>query len=313
MGITQVVERVKTLLKESVSPSSRSIYARAWRLFNDCISIFNSHINIKPALPFSHNIILFFVGFLSLKGFASTTIVTYVSAIGYVHRMKGLSDPTSSPIVQKALSAVSKLNPSSESRLPITLIILHQLIQAIPIAISDFYHRTLIKAMFIVAFFGLMRVGEITSDSINQSCIQLNQLKMFHDRAIITISRFKHNISLKPMEIVLTQQTDHDICPVLALRQFENIRGNRPGPLFIFADGCPVPRQFFISRLKFCLNLVGLDHKSYKSHSFRIGGASLYASLGLSDTQIRLLGRWKSDAFKSYIRCQRIHTALNDK
>ena len=35
---------------------------------------------------------------------------------------------------------------------------------------------------------------------------------------------------------------------------------------------------------------------------FRIGAASHAAECGYSETQIRLLGRWKSDAFKKYIR-----------
>ena len=37
-------------------------------------------------------------------------------------------------------------------------------------------------------------------------------------------------------------------------------------------------------------------------HSFRIGAASRAAEHRLTDTQIRLLGRWKSNAFTKYIR-----------
>ena len=40
----------------------------------------------------------------------------------------------------------------------------------------------------------------------------------------------------------------------------------------------------------------------YKAHGFRIGAASRAAASGLSDAQIRFLGRWSSDAFKVYIR-----------
>jgi len=45
----------------------------------------------------------------------------------------------------------------------------------------------------------------------------------------------------------------------------------------------------------------GLPFGRYKSHSFRIGAASLAAEQGLSDAQIWLMGRWKSNAFKQYI------------
>ena len=39
-----------------------------------------------------------------------------------------------------------------------------------------------------------------------------------------------------------------------------------------------------------------------KGHSFRIGAASFAADKGLSDAQVRALGRWKSNTFLKYIR-----------
>ena len=79
-------------------------------------------------------------------------------------------------------------------------------------------------------------------------------------------------------------------------------RAATPGPLFCFADGSPVKTSQFTQQLQQALNFCGLDSTKYKSHSFRIGAASLAAEKGLSDAQIRHLGRWKSDAFKLYIR-----------
>ena len=79
-------------------------------------------------------------------------------------------------------------------------------------------------------------------------------------------------------------------------------RGATPGPLFCFADGSPVKTSQFTQQLQQALNFCGLDSTKYKSHSFRIGAASLAAEKGLSDAQIRHLGRWKFDAFKLYIR-----------
>jgi len=56
-------------------------------------------------------------------------------------------------------------------------------------------------------------------------------------------------------------------------------------------------------RLAFC----GLDTTRYKSHSFRIGGACHATEKGYSDAQIRALGRWKSEAFKVYLRSTVCH------
>ncbi|XP_074657153.1 uncharacterized protein LOC141910317 [Tubulanus polymorphus] len=46
----------------------------------------------------------------------------------------------------------------------------------------------------------------------------------------------------------------------------------------------------------------GFDVASYTSHSFRIGAATNAATNGVPEPVIRELGRWKSDAFKRYIR-----------
>lgn len=45
-----------------------------------------------------------------------------------------------------------------------------------------------------------------------------------------------------------------------------------------------------------------LDQTRYKSHSFRIGTALWATANGMLDAQIRLFGRWKSNAFLLYIR-----------
>ena len=91
------------------------------------------------------------------------------------------------------------------------------------------------------------------------------------------------------------------LCPVAYLQRYSSTRGATPGPLFCFADGSPVKTSQFTQQLQQALNFCGLDSTKYKSHSFRIGAASLAAEKGLSDAQIHHLGRWKSDAFKLYI------------
>ena len=57
-----------------------------------------------------------------------------------------------------------------------------------------------------------------------------------------------------------------------------------------------------IQFLKKVLELSGIQNKAYKSHSFRICGATLLFSEGKSVDEIKSLGRWTSNAYKSYIR-----------
>ena len=264
------------------------------------------------SLPISTNMLLFFIGYLHLQGYAPTSITSYVCAIGYVHKLKSLTDPSSDFIVQRLLAAVTKVRPNTDARLPITLPILRQLVLSADTVITNTYHRTLLRAMLVVAFYGLMRIGEITSDQQSRTYLTLSHLSFKSDHAQLLITQFKHNSTGRPFHIVLPKQSDATLCPLLALRNYLSIRGSTPGPLFCFPCHRPIPRNFFITKLNNLLNFCGLDTTLYKSHSFRIGAASFYAENGLSDEQIRLLGRWKSNAFRKYIRCQRILAALQD-
>ena len=67
---------------------------------------------------------------------------------------------------------------------------------------------------------------------------------------------------------------------------------------------CVVLTHQFNVELQRCLAYCGLDTSRYKSQSFGIGGACHAADRGYSDGQIRALGRWKSDAFKVYLRSE---------
>lgn len=43
----------------------------------------------------------------------------------------------------------------------------------------------------------------------------------------------------------------------------------------------------------------------YAGHSFRIGAANTAVAMGLEDTMIQAMGRWRSDVYLSYIRLNR--------
>lgn len=92
---------------------------------------------------------------------------TYLSAIGYVHRLGSLPDPTQCFTVKLALQGYSKLNPSvADLRLPITLPLLEQIVHALSSTVPGDYHRKLMKAMCTMAFFAALQVGEITETDV---------------------------------------------------------------------------------------------------------------------------------------------------
>ena len=57
----------------------------------------------------------------------------------------------------------------------------------------------------------------------------------------------------------------------------------------------------FVKRLKLLLESLGYLSKNYSGHSFRRGGCTFCFEAGLSLTEIKIRGDWKSQAFERYL------------
>ena len=73
---------------------------------------------------------------------------------------------------------------------------------------------------------------------------------------------------------------------------------------YLHAHNCSIQmlRREIDVILKRLVEFCGLNTKVLKGHSFRIGAATSAALRGVSDAQVRAVGRWASDAFRKYIR-----------
>ena len=103
-------------------------------------------------------------------------------------------------------------------------------------------------------------------------------------------------------------RTGHSVCPVQAMVAYLVVRGSQPDALFMERDGTVLTRQLFSRALKDIFDELKLNYCDFNTHSFRIGAATTANQAGISDTDIKTLGRWKSNAFQSYI--QTIYVAV---
>jgi hypothetical protein len=165
------------------------------------------------------------------------------------------------------------------------------------------FHRAMPPAAVLLAFFGMLRVSEYTAPSIGHFDPGLHltvddvQICWARQVALITLKSSKTD----PFRVGVTLRigvTHNALCPVHALLRFLVRRGGRLGPLFLFADG-----RFLIRA-----HITDLLHRSlpfsrgFNTHSFRRGGASALAAAGQSPYVIQTLGRWKSDAYVTYVQ-----------
>lgn len=290
-----------SLLAGALAPATQSAYRRSWQLFR---SFLRSH-GREDTLPVLADSLALFIAYLDRLGYAPATISSYVSAIGYVHKLNGWTDPTSSFVILKMLQSCHKKDRRVDSRPPITKSLLGKLLDALSHTEPNAYKRALFRAMFCLAFHAFLRIGEITVATVshpNAHLIQVGQLEFSQGNMVLTFLSFKHSQG-RPFALTISHGPVAIHCPVQLMSQYLQLRGSAPGPLFQICQQSPVTRGEFSMHLSQALSFCGIHKGSFQPHSFRIGAATEAAANGLSDAQIRQLGRWKSDAFKRYIRC----------
>ena len=138
------------------------------------------------------------------------------------------------------------------------------------------------------------------------SCIHVLDDFLFialsRDRCRRDLQMFVGMCEFPGVPIRVVRALDVWVCPVRLTGEFLRIRGRVPGPLFCAPAGGGYSYSRVCRMLRVLFQACGLDTDRFKGHSFRIGAASEAARLGYSDAQIRLMGRWRSDAFRRYIR-----------
>ena len=106
----------------SLQQSPLATYRRAWKVFDQFyINVFDT---VSYTLPISPHTLAFFIAYMFDRDYAPATVSTYVSAIGYSHKLLHLVDPTKVFYIIQMLKGYGKLGFRIDSRLPITLPIL---------------------------------------------------------------------------------------------------------------------------------------------------------------------------------------------
>ena len=162
-------------------------------------------------------------------------------------------------------------------------------------------------------FFGFLRTGEFTTPTTGayDPDVHLNfsdiALDSHSDPSLLRlrIKQSKTDPFRQGVDIFLGR-TGTSIRPVQAIVRYIAVRSQSPGPLFIRSDGSPLTRGFLVSQMQAVLRSIGLDESKYNGHSFRIGAAATAAQMGLQDSLIQTLGRWRSDAYKTYLKIPRL-------
>ena len=303
-----------------LAASTRKVYSTALNRYSKFCNQYS-----LCTTPASEVLLCRYVTHLALDHVSANSLKVYLSAIRQLHLQQGLPPPVlaSMPRLHQVLrgmkisQARSPKTPTTQrARQPITPPLLHD-IRRFWSSYPPDQDKTMLWAAFTTCFFGFMRSGELCIQDTTKGFDETTDLT-FNDVAVddyqnpsllrIHLKTSKTDPFCKGTDIMLGRTND-ELCPVAALLQWMVQRGNTPGPLFKFASGAPLTRPLLVVRLRAIIQQLGSDPSGFSGHSFRSGAATTAAQLWVPDSQIKLLGRWKSNAFHRYVKPAAAHLA----
>ena len=307
-NIQQLQSQAQQFITLGLAPTTRSTYSAGWKRFTSFCAEFG-----LLSTPASEHTLLLFVTSLAVSNLSYGTIKVYLSAVRHIHVLSGFHTDLNNqftPRLQLALVGIKRSQAAASpqrTRLPITLQIMQKAKHLLSQKSS--YDNTMLWAACCLAFFGFLRVSEFTvptqhdydaSTHLSLSDISVDnrnnpQLIKVH------IKQSKTDPFRQGTDIYLGA-TDNSICPISGLIPYLSIRGAQPGPLFITKDHRYLTRLLFSQKLDTLLDHLQINTQQYNTHSFRIGAATTAAQALIPDAHIKMLGRWRSDAYQQYIR-----------
>lgn len=288
-------------LQASLAPSTRSLYATAWRRY----TTFCANYRVAP-LPINEQVLMLYVSLLA-RTVGYSTIRTYLAALQYCSSIRG---HTFSIHGMQSLFYVLRgirrsQGPSHSRALRPAITINHLNLIFTYISSNRAIHRSdkqLWRSVVTVAFFGLLRSSEYCCPSpssfVASNALMVSNVTIINRQMAFIKIKVSKTDPFRTGGVVRLAAINSQVCPVKCLIQFLSVHPNYMTPLFTFHNGSFLTR----SRLQAVLATALPRLQQVNTHSFRIGGASAAASAGIPDYIIQDLGRWRSDAFRRYLR-----------
>lgn len=316
MSTEYFMKVLEELEVRAVEDSTMEVYMVAWRAIND----FYCRLDNKPK-PWDQRMSLF-IAFMQKKRFEKATIKTYISGIKYVLRNILHIDVDDKAFQFTALIKAARYKNNKVSlRMPIKLGLLNRILEEVSNVkklSNQPYLVALYRAMFVAAYYGLLRVGEMTGKhALTAKNMHIARNKKKVQMRLWTSKTLKWGSWPQDIKIdglhdcklcypTAQGKSSEKYCPVHILAEYNALREQTKGDckFFTFKNGIPVTGHSFRGMLKKVLEKVGLKDAlaRYNGHSFRAGRASDLWKLGFSLSDVKYIGRWRSNSVFRYLK-----------
>ena len=123
----------------------------------DCLKIINMKQNVK--YYYNHYkkwILTYGIYDHYSKGYAVSTVKSHVAALSFFLKIQNHPDSTDNFIIRKLIQGFSRLSPTLDMRLPITLELVSKIIKNLPQICFSTFEAYLFQSAFLIAFLGFL-------------------------------------------------------------------------------------------------------------------------------------------------------------
>ena len=310
ISVIDMENLVQNLVNNQNRVSTNKTYLAMWRQFNKFVITLDK---IPPT--WEHRAILF-AAHLIEKGKQSSTVKSYMSGIKRLLVNAGYNWKDNFVLLNSMTKACRLINDQVRTRLPIKYGLLETILFEIErIYKNQWYLQCMYKAMFMLCYYGMMRIGEVTESPHVLLARNVNRATNKNKLLMILYSSKTHGYESAPQEIKITAAKDdkrykahavhRNFCPFELIGRYIDLRpeySEDDEQFFVFSDNSPVKPMHAHALLHEIIKRINLDSSLYGMHSFRIGRTCDLVKFGYSIEEIKRLGRWKSNVVYKYIR-----------
>uniref|UniRef100_G3Q7Q9 Tyr recombinase domain-containing protein n=1 Tax=Gasterosteus aculeatus TaxID=69293 RepID=G3Q7Q9_GASAC len=289
-------------MRKGLARSTIKVYDFAWRTFAlFCLSV------SMPVQPVAMKTVCAFIcNCTDVRHFKPPYIRSLLAGIQFHIRCSDPEFPSlfSHISVKLLLKGITQELPQiPNSRRPITLPILQQMVDTLRGGVFSPYSDTLLEAVFLLAFYAFLRCGEFTTSTNSFSPdtdLTAGDLTFYPTHYQLRLRHSKRGGACS----VIVARTESDLCPFRAMLGYLRVKptAGPTTPLFLTPGNAPLSRTWFRHHLNIVLTRSHLSPHHYSGHSFRIGAATSASNQGIPGTTLQQMGRWSSSAVTSYIR-----------
>ena len=310
LSISELDEHSKDLVNSGIRATTQKTYNSAQKSYLEFCNLYH----LIP-LPATEQIILWYIAYLNLKKLSPSTVHVYLSALRSLHVMSDLAPPDIfTPKVKLSLKSIAEASPPPVQKHPITYSLLSNMFKLVPMCLDGQMYR----AALALGFFAALRSHEYLVSELDSNSTAL----------LLSHVSFAVNDGLKCMtlQIPKSKTTPHgftvtvgcsltEVCAVCCLKEYLKSRYlftpcKLSQNMFVNSQGTALTKLVFNEYIKKLVARLGLFPSLYSAHSLRAGATTTAATLSqpFQDWELQVLGNWRSDTYKRYVRNFDTHT-----